>query len=338
MFKKTSFFFVGSFAMALLLICAGQLFADEILLENGDRLTGTVLKLEGGKLTLKTDYAGEIQIPVEKIKKLVTDNPVEVHLDTGEVIKGKVKTVEEGKLEVEPSPDRTAATVELNKVASINPPPVKWHGGVNVGALAMSGNTTRKSASVGAEATRKTDDDRFSLRFLFNYAEDSGNVSARNTYGALKYDYFFTKKFYTYLAVDMLNDHFQDLNLRATAGPGVGYQIWDDPVKSLAVEGGIGYRWEDHIANPDKQYAMARLAADFRYQIFKLLTFTEYFVLYPNLERGGQYTFRNEAALISPLGSGWALRLAEIWQRNSDPYPGIKKDDNTWILSLQYSF
>jgi putative salt-induced outer membrane protein YdiY len=163
-------------------------------------------------------------------------------------------------------------------------------------------------------------------------------VSTRNTYGALKYDYFFTKKFYAYLAVDMLNDSFQDLNLRATAGPGLGYQIWDDPVKSLAVEGGIAYRWEDHIVNPNKQFSMARLGADFRYQIFTFLTFTDYLVFYPNLERGGQYTFRNEAALISPLGSGWALRLAEIWQRNSDPDPGIEKDDNTWILSLQYSF
>jgi hypothetical protein len=108
MYRKTLFFFVGSFTLALLLISAGPLFADEILLENGDRLTGTVLKLEGGKLTLKTDYAGEVQIPVEKIKKLVTENPVEIHLGTGEVIKGKVKTGEEGKLEVEPSPDRTA--------------------------------------------------------------------------------------------------------------------------------------------------------------------------------------------------------------------------------------
>lgn len=122
MVRKAQFFLAGSFAMVLLLISAGELLADEILLENGDRLTGTVLKLEGGKLTLKTDYAGEIQIPVEKIKKLVTENPVEVHLETGEVIKGKLKTTEEGKLEVGPSPDRTAATIELNKVASINPP------------------------------------------------------------------------------------------------------------------------------------------------------------------------------------------------------------------------
>jgi hypothetical protein len=42
--------------------------------------------------------------------------------------------------------------------------------------------------------------------------------------------------------------------------------------------------------------------------------------------------------LISPLGSGWALRLANNWQRSCDPEPGLVKDDFTTILSLQYSF
>ncbi len=338
MVRKAQFFFVGSFAMVLLLIGAGQVFADEILLENGDRLTGTVLKLEGGKLTLKTDYAGEIQIPVEKIRKLVTDNPVEVHLETGEVIKGKVQITEEGKLEVEPSPDRTAATVEWNKVASINPPPVKWHGSINLGGSLQTGNTTRNSATVAASAMRRTEDDRFSLDFLFNYATDEGTTSARNTYGDLKYDYFFTKKFYSYLEVNLLNDEFQDLQLRTTAGPGVGYQFWDDPIKALSVEGGFAYVWEEHYSNPNKDYATARLASKFRYQIFKYLGVTEYIQIFPNLSHGGEYTLRNEAALISPLGAGWALRLANIWLRNSDPDPKFVKDDFTTILSLQYSF
>jgi hypothetical protein len=43
-------------------------------------------------------------------------------------------------------------------------------------------------------------------------------------------------------------------------------------------------------------------------------------------------------ALISPPGSGWALRLANIWQRISDPDLALVKDDFTTILSMQYSF
>lgn len=48
--------------------------ADEVILDNGDKLNGTIVKVEGGKLTLKTDYAGSVEIQVEKIKALLRTN------------------------------------------------------------------------------------------------------------------------------------------------------------------------------------------------------------------------------------------------------------------------
>ena len=34
--------------------------ADEVYLQNGDRLTGTIVKMEDNLLTIQTDYGGEI--------------------------------------------------------------------------------------------------------------------------------------------------------------------------------------------------------------------------------------------------------------------------------------
>lgn len=45
----------------VVIVCAvSALFADQITLTNGDRLTGTIVKSDGKELTLKTDYAGEV--------------------------------------------------------------------------------------------------------------------------------------------------------------------------------------------------------------------------------------------------------------------------------------
>ena len=52
--------------------------ADQITLDNGDSLSGTIEKIVAGKLTLKTDYAGSIDIDITKIKKVSTSSPVEV--------------------------------------------------------------------------------------------------------------------------------------------------------------------------------------------------------------------------------------------------------------------
>jgi putative salt-induced outer membrane protein YdiY len=338
MAKRISVILSVTICFFIFVFYAKVVLADQVILENGDKLTGRVVKVEGGKLTLKTDYAGSVEIDVEKIRSIVTDHPAEVKLETGEVLKGKLKTVEEGKLTVEPSPGREVATMDWKKVAAVNPPPRKLTGSITVGGTSQSGNTERASASVGADAAIRSDKDRFSLRFLFNYGEEKGEETANNTYLNLKYDYFFTKKFYGLLAFELLKDKFVDLNLRTIVGPGAGYQVWDDPVKFLSLEAGVSYFSEDHIDNPHKDWVAARLAANFRYRIFKIITFADLIEAYPSLTYGGEYTLRNEASLISPLGAAWSLKLSNIWRRESDPPPGIERDDLTWILGLQYSF
>ncbi|MFY9705355.1 MAG: hypothetical protein WAJ95_05525, partial [Desulfobacterales bacterium] len=41
--------------------------ADEVILENGDKITGTLERLEKGTLVFNTEYAGEITIQAEKV-------------------------------------------------------------------------------------------------------------------------------------------------------------------------------------------------------------------------------------------------------------------------------
>ena len=312
--------------------------ADQVTLDNGDSLSGTIEKIVAGKLTLKTDYAGSIDIDITKIKKVSTSSPVEVHLQDGEVLKGQLQTTEDGQVKVEGSEQRQATSFDWNKVASINPPPVKWIGSITVGANDQTGNTHRNGASIAIAASRKTETDKFSLGYQFNYAKENGSVTARNHYGFLHYDYFFTKKFYGYLGTELLSDTFRDLKLRVAVGPGVGYQIWDDPIKSFSVEAGLSYIHESHETRSDEDFLSARIGGNFRYNIAKLIIFSDGLIIYPRLDYAGRYLLHNEAALSAPLGSVWALRFANIIDRDSNPSPGRAKDDIQWILGMQYAF
>ena len=233
----------------------------------------------------------------------------------------------------------TPAAVGPVVAMAINPPPQGlWAGSVTVGANLQSGNTDRASASVAAGAERRTDRDRFSLGFLYNYGKENDQLTVRNTYASGKYDYFFTKKLYGYLALELLNDQFQDIDLRTTVGPGIGYQIWDDPIKSLAFEGGVSYVSENLRVGEDNDYFAARLGLNLRYNLFKSVVFTNRLLYFPSLEQFSTYTLRNEAAVTTPLGAQWALKLANIYQYNSEPSPGLGNTDSQWILGLQYSY
>ncbi len=86
-------------------------------------------------------------------------------------MKGQLQTTEDGQVKVEGSDQRQATSFDWNKVASINPPPVKWTGSVTVGANDQTGNTHKNGASIAIAASRKTETDKFSLGYQFNYSK-----------------------------------------------------------------------------------------------------------------------------------------------------------------------
>jgi len=61
-------------------------------------------------------------------------------------------------------------------------------------------------------------------------------------------------------------------------------------------------------------------------------------VVFPSIGQGGEYTFRNEAALTAPLGVRWSLKLANIIDYNSNPQPGFDRADVQYLLTLGFNF
>ena len=55
---------------------AAPLWADTVWLDNGDRLSGEIILLDGGKLALKTKYAGQVLIDWKDIDTLSSDKPL----------------------------------------------------------------------------------------------------------------------------------------------------------------------------------------------------------------------------------------------------------------------
>ncbi len=334
-------FFPMCQAMLLLFLVSGHVLAGQVILTNGDRLTGKILEVKDGILTLETDYSEPIKLKFEAVQKMNSSEPVELHLTGGEVLKGKITTNTMGQVVVAAEPGREAVTVQLDNITTLNPPPIEpvsWKSNITIGGNWQNGNTDTMNISAGALAVRRTDNDRFLINFLYNNSEDSGKRTAENTYGQLKYDYFLNPKWYMYLNVDMLSDEFKDINFRTSVGPGIGYQIWEEDDKALGLEAGISYTSEDRNVGEDTDWLSARIGANFLYKLFPNILFTDQFVIYPNLDDTGKYTLRNEAALVTDIGASWAFRLSNIWERNSDPDPVLEQDDFTWILGLQYSF
>ena len=88
---------------ASILLClagsAGCLFADQVSLKNGDRLTGSIVTSDAKTLTLKSEYAGTVEIKWDAIQEISSTQALYLGSKNGQVIVGPV-TTRDGKFEV----------------------------------------------------------------------------------------------------------------------------------------------------------------------------------------------------------------------------------------------
>jgi len=267
--------------MLLLVMMVGPLSrlasAASVTLANGDRVTGDIVSLQEGKLLVQTAYAEKpLEFAWQDVALLESATALKVVLDSGEILQGKVSSDDApGQVRIE-RPEMAAGKIPLETVTAINPPekkPVRLKGSISLAGTYQTGNTDKSGLSFSLDGVRKDQSHRFTLGLLYNYAKEDDTISARSSFGRLKYDYFFTEHVYGYLNIEMLYDKFRDLNLRVVVGPGVGYQVWDEEKSALAFEAGVAYYNEDREQGEDDSYVTARLAALFRYAFSSGLEF-----------------------------------------------------------------
>jgi putative salt-induced outer membrane protein YdiY len=326
---------LGVLLFAMVAVASGE---DEVKLKNGDRITGTVKSLAGGKLVVETAHSGALKIDWAQVASLKVDAPIKVRLATGETLEGKIGPGAEGRLKIESG--GTAAPVEVDpaKVTHFNQPPAEWHGAFTAAAKATDGNTHVRSFLIAGEGIRDTEADQLLLRAIFRYAEQSGVLSERNAYGIVKYSYKLTPRLYAYLSEELLGDTFKDLSLGSVTSIGLGYVLVKEEWIDLSVEAGIAYFSNNFNVAKDESHIGGRAAVKFRMALPLGFELKETFTIYPNFEDSQDFQIRNEATLGTQLGKGWSLLGGVITEFDKTPSPGLERRDDTYFIGLGYSF
>lgn len=321
------------------LLASTALADDEIKLKNGDRVSGKITSLAGGKLVVETGFAGKLVIDWAQVVSVKTDAPVKVKLATDEVLEGKLTAGQEGRLKVETSGPAQPVEVDLAKVKYLNEPPTQWHGNLNAAGKATEGNTRTKAFLISGEGTRETEQDLLLARAIFRYGETSGTLTERNAYGLGKYQYKFTPRLYAYGSVEFLSDTFKDLDLETILSAGLGYDILKETWIDLSAEAGIAYFDNNFKISPDESHLGARASTRLRLALPLGFEFRDLFTIYPNFKDSQNFQLRNEATLGTALGGGWNLLGGVITEyNNKPPQAGVKQTDDTYFIGLGYTF
>ena len=97
-------------ALSVFTFCSA-LFADQVVLKNGDRLTGTITKSDDKTLLIKTEFAGDVTVQWPAVQEVTSTQPLHVALSNGKTVVGPVTTTDGSLAVVTPA----SGTVNVSK-------------------------------------------------------------------------------------------------------------------------------------------------------------------------------------------------------------------------------
>lgn len=326
--------------------------ADEIFFKNGDRLTGQILRLENGKLTFKSNYAGEITVNASDLESFKSDQPLDVRLQDGRSVRATVTDAPGGEVTVAPDTP-VSRTLPVAGVKAINPKD-GWSGSVLAGLIITRGNSDTDNANVEFNVEKRRLDDRFTGggAYLYGRQRDPStglkSTTADNWNARAKYDYFFSPHLYAYGNVEAEKDNIANLDIRLTPGVGVGYQIVDRGDFKASTEAGLTYVYEKFDA-PDtasttefrdhNEYLSGRLA----YKIEKKfagdrLTLFHNAEYLPSFQDIGDYLINADGGLRVGITGKLFLEYKLTLTYDAVPAPGASNTDLRHVMSIGWQF
>jgi hypothetical protein len=367
-----------SSCLFFLVLVAPAAWPDSIWLKNGDRVAGVVQSIGDGKVAVSTEFAGTINIGLEHVEGIDTDEEIAVQRNDG--------AIEEGALRFD---DGQMIVRKEERV---------WTGAVDAGAVFRSGESDRYDATFDIMLQRKRPEHTLDLTLRSTYGETDDSLNAQRLYGEAKWRHpFSSRPLFVFAAVTGEHDKLRKLEFRYTAAGGVGYRFIENDRRNLSGEVGLEFafeRWDNFgmgeerraiaasrmgsfdsfqmllddlgsgeipsgfgalfsglsivrgFADPnigdttrDEEYLSGRILLSYSEKLFRQSQLTNDLTLLPNFEDVGEFRLTNSFTFLTPISDRLYFRTQLRTEYDSDPGgEGVDEFDNNLSLGLRYAF
>jgi len=338
------------------------LFADQVVLKNGDRLTGTITKSDDKTLLIKTEFAGDVTVQWPAVQEINSTQPLHVTLANGKTVAGPVATTD-GSLAVTTAASGTVTVAKTDVTAlrsdaeqtayekSLHPGLLQgWAGGANVGFALTAGNSETKSLAVAFTADRKTLHDEISLYENTVYTADDApganpSTTADTNQGGARYSRNLNPRLFAYGSADFQTNALQDLNLRSVFGGGLGFHAIKTDKTTLDFLVGPNYTREDYSTVTNSFVALT-LGEELARKVGASTLVTQKLYFFPDLSNGetGQYRTAFNLGTVTKLSKwlAWQNAFSDIYVTNPPVQPvgtpALKTNDIVLTTGLNFSF
>jgi putative salt-induced outer membrane protein YdiY len=322
--------------------------ADMVVLKNSDRLTGEIQQLKDNRLSLKTSYAGVLSIDWNMVDRVSSNRSFRVEAGSGRQLTG---TIRESPQALEIQTEGQTVSVALAGVVAMEPvsedrPAGFWQrleGNLDLGYSLTRGNSQLNQSSLGFQTKYGTTGYQVQaeINSLFSRQSDAPTTSTHTA--TLRYDRFLSSQAFAFALNSFERDDRQLLNLRASLGGGLGWQLIKSNRTELSLLTGSTFVNEQFRQGPagsseDGSSGEALLGLSLDKAALGRITFTSKLSAFRNFVGVGRYRIALDGGMRVPLVSrfSWSLRLFDRF--DSRPPRQVKRNDYGLVSSFGVVF
>lgn len=341
------------------LFLTSVVWADQITLNNGDRITGSILRSDTKTLVVKTDKAGEVTVQWDSITAISAPGPLHVGLTDGQTIVGAVETVggrysiatqtagvvtaaKDAVQFIRNNDEQTRIQAELDRLR--NPRLVDlWTGFLDLGFAASRGNANTQTLTLNTNATRSTTRDKIAVYYtsIFSSSDfSSGNsrTTANSKRGGVAYNLNLNKKAFVFGSVDLESDQFQSLDLRFVPAGGGGYHAIATTPTQLDLRFGVAGNREFFSTGLNRNSAEILLGENLLHKFNETTSLEQKFTYFANVTNSGAYRLNFDISAVTAIRKWFSWQVTVSDRFLSNPIAGRKQNDVLYSTGVRITF
>ena len=344
--------------LLVLAACSAAIRADQLLLKNGDRLTGKIVRSDARELTLQTQYAGAIKVQRGAIASISSEQTLNLFTTDGQRYVGAVATdnnhfrIKTADSRIMNAPVESIAIIrsgeeqtrfEAEEERYRHPGLFElWHTSFDFGMSLVRGNSDALTFAGGFSGERATRRDKTTS--YFNAVRASGTRNGtRQTIASLarfggRYESNLSEQNFAFASVDTEYNRAQRLRPRIVLGGGVGRHMLKNENTKLDLFGGLSSNHEFFSDGNRRQLTEALIRQELSHKLNKQTSVTEKFALYPNLTQPGEFRANIEISTVTALTKhfSWYVNFGNRYISN--PLPHTQPNDLLLTTGIRATF
>jgi hypothetical protein len=309
---------------------------DVIVMQNGDRLTGEILKLQDGVLSLNIDYVqSNVLLEWEKVARVESKQLFVVLTQDGSTYRGTLKTPETAqgapvKIEIVESPTSEVAMERPQIVEMGRTSGEFWRrfsGNVYSGTIYSKGNDTTQY-NIGTQFTYRRERWEADAAAVSALSNSSGSTASTRNQFSLGGQHLLSRRDWFYSGMlSFLQSTQQGIDVQTIVGGGLGRILKNTAHSRVSLLGGLAWQGTEYSSAVSDRQLAGLVGGSVQLFKFSKTNLNLKATLFPALTEPGRVRFYTNASYsIQVFGNlSWTISFYGNWDNR--PPAGLSGSD-----------